>query len=319
MTKLNEIIEFNKLETVNCDVCGSGKSSLLFINHDRLHGVEGKFNIVKCEECGLVFINPRPRKEFIDEWYPDTYEPYNVNPDDFYQRLADSLISAYYKENGSFLDIVKKCLCRLIYTPPPKSHKGRILDVGCGGGVYLHTLKKNGWDVYGVEMSAKAVGFAKEKMELPNIKYGTLEEAKYPGEYFEVVLMSHVIEHLFDPARTLHEVNRLLKKGGLLIITTPNIASVNFKIFGKYWFPLETPRHLNLFGESTLRKILQNSGFKVVSKQYDISSYHFIRSVGYVSAKLAILVRLARPVLILMGVLNGFLGKSDVFTIVASK
>jgi 2-polyprenyl-3-methyl-5-hydroxy-6-metoxy-1,4-benzoquinol methylase len=319
MMKIKEARGLNKLEPVNCAVCGSGKSSLLFINHDRLHGIEGEFNIVKCDECGLVFVNPRPRKEFINEWYPDAYEPYNINPDDFYQRLTDSLMSGYYKENGSLLDLLKKQACRLIYTPPPKSHMGRILDVGCGSGVYLHILKKHGWDVYGVEMSAKAVGFATEKMGLPNIRCGTLEEAKYPGEFFEVVLMSHVIEHLFDPVRTLHEINRILKKGGLLIITTPNIDSVNFKIFGKYWFPLETPRHLNLFEVSSMSKLFRETGFELVSRNYDMSTCHLVRSVGYLAKSFSVFANAVRFVFIPFAIIAAISGKSDIVTFCGKK
>jgi DNA polymerase III alpha subunit len=108
----------------------------------------------------LVFVNPRPRQEFIEKWYPDTYEPYNVNPDDFYQRLTVSFLNSYYKENGSFLDLMKKIGGRFIYVFPPKSHLGRILDIGCGSGLYLHALKKHGW-----ENSEKHIAALKKELE----------------------------------------------------------------------------------------------------------------------------------------------------------
>ncbi len=228
--------------------------------------------------------------------------------------MTDSLISGYYKENGSFVDLLKKLACRLLYAPPPKSFKGRILDVGCGSGLYLHTLKKNGWDVYGVEMSAKAVEFAKVKLKLPNISVGVIEEVNYPEGFFNVVIMNHVIEHLFDPRQSLREVNRILKKGGLLIITTPNIDSFNFKVFGKYWFPLETPRHLNLFEISSMLKLFRETGFELVNRNYDISTCHLVRSISYASKSFSAFASAIRFVYIPFAILTAILKKSDIVT-----
>jgi len=312
--KADETSNFEDFETISCAVCSSDKFSVLFKNHDRLYGTKGVFNIVKCDECGLVYLNPRPRKEFIHNYYPNEYEPYNIDAKDFYQKLNESLLNSYYKENGSLIDWFKGLLCKYIYNPPPKTYKGRILDIGCGSGVYLHTLKKHGWDVYGVEMSSKAVELAREKLKLPNINLGLVEDIKYPEKFFDVVMMNHVIEHLFDPRHSLQEANRILKTGGLLIITTPNIDSVNFKIFGKYWFPLETPRHLNLFEVSTMSKLLRDAGFKLVNRSYDVSANQLVRSIGYVSSSLSSIANAISFVFIPFAVLAGILNKSDIVT-----
>ncbi|MBI4743975.1 MAG: class I SAM-dependent methyltransferase [Actinobacteria bacterium] len=246
-----------------------------------MHYTKGIFNIVKCDKCGLVYLNPRPKNEFIHEYYPNTYEPYNINSNDFYQKLNELFLSSYYKKNKNLSDCLISFLCQLIYHPIPKEYKGRILDVGCGNGIYLYNLEKYGWDVHGIEISPKAVAFAQEKLGLKSVRQGTIKDAKYPHEYFDVITMNHVIEHLPNPKEALREINRMLKNEGLLIITTPNINAFNAKIFREYWFPLETPRHLNLFQASSLDKLLQYTGFVSTKKAYDISTYHLIRSIDY--------------------------------------
>jgi 2-polyprenyl-3-methyl-5-hydroxy-6-metoxy-1,4-benzoquinol methylase len=307
-------LHFKKTESVNCALCGSFKFTRLFKNFDRLHRTEGEFNIVKCDDCGLVYLNPRPAKKFVNDYYPDAYEPYNIDSDGFYQKLFRSFLNSYYKEKGSVIDWFKGLLCKYFYNPPPKTYKGRILDIGCANGLFLHSLEKQGWDVYGIEMSSKNVQFAKEKLGLQNIKCGMIEDAEYPDCFFDVVSMNHVIEHLFEPKKTLLEVRRILKKGGLVIITTPNIDSINFRIFGCHWFPLETPRHLNLFGTQTMTKLLQDTGLKCVSKRYDVSSSPLVRSIGYVSDSFFKLASAGKFLLIPLSVLAALLGKSDVMT-----
>ena len=271
----------HKLEYINCDLCDSDKFTSLFHNYDRLYCTKGIFNIVKCDNCGLVYLNPRPKREFIYEYYPDDYEPYNISLNDFYQKLNESLLNSYYKENKTLLDNLKSSLSKLIYSPIPKEHKGSILDIGCGNGIYIYNLEKHGWDVHGIEISKKAVAFAQEKFGLKNVRQGTIEDIKYPDEYFDVITMNHVIEHLLSPKKTLGEINRILKKEGLLIISTPNINSFNAKIFREYWFPLETPRHLNLFQFSSMNKLLEYTGFICTKRAYDINPNYLIRSINY--------------------------------------
>lgn len=311
MSYQNNMCNPHKLEYINCELCESNEFTLLFHNYDRLHRTKGIFNIVKCDNCGLVYLNPRPKREFIYEYYPDDYEPYNISSNGFYQKLNESLLNSYYKKDKSLLENLKSFLFQLIYSPIPKEHKGRILDIGCGNGIYLYNLKKHDWDVYGVEISKKAVAFAQEKLRLKNVRQGTIEDIKYPDGYFDVITMNHVIEHLFSPKETLGEINGILKKEGLLIITTPNVNSFNAKIFREYWFPLETPRHLDIFNFLTMKRLMSDTGFIIKKISYDISGDSLIRSLNY---KFKINFKKIRLLFLPFTIILSILGISDVMT-----
>lgn len=305
----------NQLEYVKCCVCGQDNSTTLFENSDRLHNKPGIFNIVKCLNCGLVYLNPRPTN--ISAYYPNDYKPYNLEKEDFFELLNSKLMDSYYKDHRGLADMLKAFFYRLFYSPIPKQRVGRILDVGCGNGLSLYNLKKHNWDVYGFDMSEEAVNFAKQKFDLQNVKHCLVDFMEYPSEYFDVVTMSHVIEHLKEPAETLKKINSILKDDGLMVITTPNVNSFNFKFFGKYWFPLDTPRHLNLFSRSTINKILSANGFLLKKVGGDFSTDHFVKSVEY---KFKIKhIRKIRFIFLPLTVLLLFLKKSDVLKFYAVK
>lgn len=267
---------------VPCNLCGSSDYKLLFKSYDRLHKKPGIFNIVKCRKCGLIYIDPRPKN--IGKYYPADYIPHNLPRVDFFESLFCRLMNSerYYKKDKNIFDQFLARVFDKIYNPIPYSHFGRILDLGCGSGINLYNLKKRGWDVYGLDISKNAVNFARNELNLKNVCVGTIESKKYPDSFFDVILLNHVIEHLSDPKRTLVEIKRVLKRGGLLLITTPNFNSFNAKLFKKFWFPLETPRHQYLFTPTTLRKLLDSvENLKVREIRYSVSTYSLGKSLGY--------------------------------------
>lgn len=270
-------IEF---EDVACNVCGFFHGDFVFYNHDRLHGFPGKFKINCCSGCGLLYVSPRPKN--IGKYYIEEYEPYNLDSQDFYQKFENGLMEVYYNNQKGILAWFKVKLYQALYNPIPAEYKGKkILDVGCGNGLFLYNLKRFGaFDVYGVDISDYAVRQAREKLSLFNVNSGLLEEQSFSDNFFDVITLNHVIEHLPDPKKTLLEVGRILKPKGLLIITTPNAASINLKIFGQYWFALETPRHLNIFSTRSLSKIVEQADtFSIKKIDYNISNYIFARSL----------------------------------------
>lgn len=305
------------LEKTSCHVCKLNKSKLLLKNHDRFNNDKSiKFSLVKCCNCGLVYLNPRPTAKTIGYYYKSNYEPYNINKNDFYQQLQASLMKSYYSKESTFLNYIKSLFYKSIYSPLPKNKIGKILDVGCGNGLYLSQLQENGWDVYGIDMSSDAVKFAKDEFGLKNVKQGVLEDVDYPSNMFDVITMHHVIEHLYNPIKVLQKINKSLKKNGLLVISTPNIDSINFSFFKKYWFPLETPRHTYLFNKKTMSNLADKAGFKIVKVSYDKSSHSFIRSFKY---KYNYDVSFLRFLLIPMMILFSFFGRSDIVTFYLKK
>lgn len=308
------------MEYTKCNLCHGDDYKLLFKNYDRLHENPGVFNIVKCKNCELVYLNPRPKN--IKKYYPTEYEPYNIDRKDFYEFLVSKLMTSYYRKDKKMLDYLNSFLYEKIYTPVPEEFRGKILDVGCANGVYLYNLRNQGWDVYGIEPSQEAVNFARNKFALKNVKQGFLEDNNYPDEFFDVVTLRHVIEHLPDPKEAIMEIKRILKKGGLLIITTPNFDSINEKIFKQFWFPLETPRHLYLFTLKTMRKLLKVSDLTIIKTKYDISTYSLARSLNYCLGNKDTIRKLLKKIKIVFLPITFIFAlskKSDVVTFYAKK
>jgi 2-polyprenyl-3-methyl-5-hydroxy-6-metoxy-1,4-benzoquinol methylase len=140
---------------------------------------------------------------------------------------------------------------------------GKILDVGCGDGAFLNLMRGRGWSVEGVDVDAKAVARAKAKYGL-ELRCSNLRAAGFPHDTFDAITLSHVIEHVPDPPGLLAEMARVLKPGGRLVATTPNIRSRGHKTFQRDWRGLEPPRHLNIFSLNALRECARRAGLEVV-------------------------------------------------------
>jgi SAM-dependent methyltransferase len=142
---------------------------------------------------------------------------------------------------------------------PRCSQHGRLLDIGFGDGAFLDIARAIGWEVTGIDPDSKVVSNALERGL--NVYQGGLEVMAGESGVFDVITMSHVIEHVHKPIEVLEECYRLLKPGGQLWVETPNINSLGGARFQRNWRGLETPRHLVLFNGQSLRQALQRAGF----------------------------------------------------------
>ena len=220
-------IETN-MEYVNCDLCGADDTTLLFVEKDRMTYRDGEFNVVKCNSCGLVYLNPRPTQAKISEFYPDVYSPFKSDKNRLIKYVEKKIAEKSVNE-----------IKRLV-----NKDNIKILEIGCGTGAYLALLRDiGGWDVMGVEMSPYAAECAMREHGL-NVITGTIFDGKFTDEFFDVIIMKHVLEHVYNPSESLKEISRALSKDGKLILIIPNIDSVETKIFGKYWQGWDVPRHL---------------------------------------------------------------------------
>lgn len=235
------------MEKVKCSLCNLDDYKVMLKVEDyRYHITDDEFNLVQCKNCGLVYVNPRPTKKEISKFYPKEYYRIKVPP-------------------------LAKIINHLFKLSPIRSvrkyrKQGRLLDLGCGAGNFLWEMKKRGFEVYGIDPSSQACKLARERLK--NIFNAELEEHHFPDNYFDVITVWHVFEHLPNPSITLKEIHRILKKDGILILETPNINSLSFKTFRKYCFHLDIPRHLYHWSSETTREILRRNKFKVFKIGY---------------------------------------------------
>lgn len=262
-----------------CRLCSSQGVSLHQGLKDRLLGVPGVWTLLRCPNCGLVWLNPRPVPEDMGKLYTEYYthavsEPVPRRLERLRKAVKRGILASAFGYDGLAKDGVEKSLGWLWARVGllrdiaggavmwlHGSGRGRILDVGCGKGEFLANMRNLGWEVVGVEPDPKAVNLARKQYDLDTYQ-GTLEEAGFPEESFDVITMNHVIEHLPDPISTLRECHRVLRPGGSLVAVTPNIRSLGFRLFGQAWRGLEPPRHLYLFSTETLRTAAESTGFR---------------------------------------------------------
>ena len=233
------------LEFPACPLCGSVATRRLFVARDRLTGRPGSFPVVRCTGCGLVFLRPRPSAAALGAYYPDTYYPLDERPTPEAEAVARGLlhtVSAWTQANGR--------------------ERPRVLDVGCGVGLFLHLADEAGMQVRGVELSGSAVNYARTNFGL-DVHHGTLADVGIAPESCDIVVMWHVLEHLPDPVAGLRQVADILAPGGLLLAAVPNFGSYEAHLFGRRWYSLDAPRHLIHFTPHTLCAAVEHAGLRV--------------------------------------------------------
>lgn len=233
-----------------CNLCDSGETGQLYRSE--------LFELVKCKSCGLVYLVTSINQTYEQEFFLDEDREYYQNFVVGYDR--NKFPATVY---GRFLDKIEKV-----------SRAGRLLDVGCATGVFLDMARERGWETHGVDSSRFASAYAREKFDL-SVVTGELPEANYPDGHFDVVTALDLIEHVTLPSEFLLETHRILKKGGLLMVATPNQEGlinklaycIYFASFKRIAFPIEAfhgPKHLYYFSIPTLERMLKRYRFRVI-------------------------------------------------------
>jgi SAM-dependent methyltransferase len=247
------------METTACPMCGQRQEQQLFVGGDLLHPTAERFRLVNCLNCGHLFQNPRPTATAIDRYYPPEYMP-------FLRAIEDepSLFKRLERSYG------RAMRCQRVHRMAGKV--GRLLDVGCATGIFLDGMRRLGWQVQGVEPSASAVAYARSRFGL-DVFEGRLEDAHYPANHFDVITLWDVLEHVHEPRQVLGELARIMRPGGLLVMSLPNPDSLEARLIGEHWLGWDLPRHLNLFRPMFLRTHLAEAGFATEAIQSFTAGY----------------------------------------------
>jgi len=245
------VVSFEEKRLIPCAICG-GLSFKLSLT------CEG-FSYVSCVSCGLVQMNPQPLEEEIKRRYSADYLAYELANEEAFLNLqllalkdagfAEHVQTSVPRTEGS------TCLREMNFGKP------RVLDIGCAIGSLLEHLREKGWETTGVEISGPQADYCRQKRNL-DVRSLSLKENNFPSESFDVVLASHLIEHLNDPTGLVSEVHRILAPGGCFFVTTPNIAGFQARLFKGRWRSAIFD-HLYLFSDETLSHLLSDRGFLV--------------------------------------------------------
>jgi len=148
---------------------------------------------------------------------------------------------------------------------------GKILDIGCGLGWLLSALP-DGWEKHGIELSKTAAEFAQK---YGKIFQGPLSKSTYPDNYFDVIFMHHVIEHMDKPEEEIKNIKRILKPGGILILGTPDFDSGCARLFGGNYRLLHDQTHISLFSNDSMHRFLRDNSFKIFRTEYPFFNTRF--------------------------------------------
>jgi len=249
----------------NCPCCGQNDFEVLFESnmepddfkvlfdysmegHDSREGVEGYLvpgkewgRHVKCKNCHLVYMNPTEKVSKTNEYY---FKAKNTH--------APTIRESYLMTAKSQVHLIQKY-----------ARGKNILDIGCAQGFFLFSASKAGYTTKGIEISQDAAAYAIREFGL-DVEATPFEELRFAENHFDVVTLWQVLEHVPYPLMILKEVHRILKPGGLVATSTPNIEGIPAKILRKRWWDIKR-LHINQFTTKTLTDILQNAGFKNIS------------------------------------------------------
>lgn len=231
----------------NCPWCDSEKTQMHLWVKD-LFLTQEPFEIYECLKCGLLFTEPRPDVNSIGKYYQsEEYYSHQENKNGFIPKIYES---------------VKRVNLRHKRKLATKGLKvGTMLEIGCGVGDFLHEMEQKGWNCTGIEPSKEAKAIAKNRVKANILNPDEL--ASLEDESFDLITMWHVLEHVDNLKEEVMHLQRLLKKGGRLVLALPNYKSADAEFYREYWAAYDVPRHLNHFCRESINNIFKNTKLKL--------------------------------------------------------
>ncbi|MCX5894810.1 MAG: class I SAM-dependent methyltransferase [Proteobacteria bacterium] len=244
-------------EKVPCLMCGATENKAILQVSDHLFAQPGKYQIVQCCCCELVYVNPRPTLEALKKHYPDNYFAYT-------QLEEISRPMQYIFNPGIKSNAIRRIrgIERVIGQLPQET---KVVDVGCGLNLFLRYLGElRGCQGVGVDFNARVTEYVRKKFNMP-VVHGTLHDAGFANGQFDLVTMHEYLEHEPNPLQILTEARRITRTGGHINIEVPYIGGIPARIFRSRWSQFDVPRHLVFFTPQTLEKMLKRCGYQLVA------------------------------------------------------
>lgn len=245
----------NSKAVANCIYCQTSSKHVLYPTTDIFGDT---YKVCSCPNCQAIFLWPQPSVEQLARAYDDSYYG---EQDTKFNPLIERVLDFFRSKRAN---IIK----RFVNAP------AKVLDIGCGNGNFLQYVQQKGnYDIYGIELPGKA---AKRATQIPNIKLkeGQLETDDFPANYFDAITLFHVFEHLSKPQETLHTIRKILKPGGICIISFPNIDSWQSRWFKGKWLHLDPPRHLFFFKPEDFVALMNDLGFSLLKEKHFNTEYN---------------------------------------------
>ncbi len=284
------------LESVRCNLGGADDTEFLFQAYDLWHNLDAaehpRYNVVRCRQCGLTYVNPRIPAAEMSALYPEDYVSHSGRVREPTPLSARGMRAAHWRRQvfetwhgDDRAPVVHRLWLSLIWHSRRMRYdvlrfrgEGRgLLDVGCGIGNYLADKRALGWEVCGVEPAPRPVEVCHSRGL--NVVEGLFDPGRWTPNSFDAVTLHHVIEYAPDPRDLLTQVFVVVKPGGIIYITTPNIRSIPAGLFTTYWIGMaDVPRHCFFYTPKTMSCLLHKAGFRVMH-WYTISS-----TSGYTAA-----------------------------------
>ena len=212
-----------------------------------------KYNFDRCNDCGLVFLNPRVDETELRQFYTASYLPYRVEE-------AWGKYASFVKQDQQQID---KARVQRLIKHNNLSMQSRILDIGCGKPTFLANLRNSVQaNLIGLDFSDE--GWKNERNLYHNIDLRTGEIADLGNEKpMDIITMWHYLEHDYQPQQHLKQLLNYSHEHTCLIVEVPNFNSYTRNKFGKHWSGYHTPRHTALYSPKNIELMLKNSGWQV--------------------------------------------------------
>ncbi len=260
-----------QLEHQNCPLGCKENDKLLFQSTDLMHGLPGVFNLVCCQSCGLIRTNPRPTAASMSYYYPSDYSPY--------------LHTQVHRQHGCIAackkGLIKQAKKNFEFNERrlPSMPAGRMLELGCASGSFLHEMAEQGWQVEGIEYhqasaeQAASLGY--------QVHTGAIENCQLKTASYDLIVAWMVLEHLHQPVESLKKLCHAAKQDAYLCFSVPNAEAIDFTHFKHYGYAVQVPNHLYHFTPRSIEKILTATGWKLEKVYHHRSFSNILASIGY--------------------------------------